>query len=37
MGRYKKIKTEEEEVKYKERRRQQNITNQMNFRLRKKS
>jgi hypothetical protein len=36
MGRNKKIKTIEEEVKYKERRRQQNMTNQMNFRLRKK-
>jgi hypothetical protein len=36
MGRYKKIKTKEEEVKYKERRRHQNRTNQRNHRLRKK-
>ena len=36
MGRNKKIKTNEEEVKYKERRRNQNRTNQRNYRLRKK-
>lgn len=36
MGRHKKIKTEEEKDDYRERRRQQNITNQKNFRLRKK-
>ena len=36
MGRNKKIKTIEEEVKYKERRRHQNKTNQRNYRLRKK-
>ncbi len=36
MGRNKKIKTIEEEVKYKERRRHQNRTNQRNHRLKKK-
>ncbi|WP_297511705.1 hypothetical protein [Flavobacterium sp.] len=36
MGRNKKIKTIEEEVKYKERRKHQNRTNQRNYRLRKK-
>jgi hypothetical protein len=36
MGRNKKIKTIEEEIKYKERRRHQNRTNQRNYRLRKK-
>jgi hypothetical protein len=36
MGRHKKIKTEEEKDNYQERRRQQNITNQKNFRWRKK-